>query len=506
MKSYDAIVVGSGIAGLTAARILSQHKKKVLLLEKAKVLGGSLARFKLKGVPFDVGFHFTGGFTDDRTGVLDNMLSALGVREQIKPLFYPRDACHHMIFPEINTTFVVPCGIDKLRQRMKADFPQHRAGIDKYFDRLHVVIDGTPTLAMSGFDDFPPPLDEDHITLQTVMDDCVTDPLIQTIFGALCMCYGTRPNEVSFATHARVCYGLQESLARVEDGGQAFVDAFVHVLERDGVDIQTNITIAQCEDVVDRKVEKFILTDGTEVTAPSCIFAIDPRSILEILPKQHLSKAFQSRVTDFEPTMAFFTLFGTIDRPIESDVVTMTSVLPGMDLNHMLTPHSAEPVDGPLLVLRNLEHGRADALQTVTALEVAFPESTNQWNDTFLRRRPAEYYKYKDDRCRSIVNRMDQFMPQCQGMKVIDTSSSLSYRDYLNSPEGAAYGIKQKMGQFNVTGRLPLTNLYAAGQCALLPGVIGAMTSAFFVCRSILGREVFKQFLSGDSCYSTAQS
>ena len=69
MKAYDAIVVGAGIAGLTAARILSQHHKKVLLLEKAKVLGGSLARFKLKGIPFDVGFHFTGGFTDDGTYV-----------------------------------------------------------------------------------------------------------------------------------------------------------------------------------------------------------------------------------------------------------------------------------------------------------------------------------------------------------------------------------------------------------------------------------------------------
>ena len=39
MKTFDNIVVGSGIAGLTAARILSQNGKKVLLLEKAKAAG-----------------------------------------------------------------------------------------------------------------------------------------------------------------------------------------------------------------------------------------------------------------------------------------------------------------------------------------------------------------------------------------------------------------------------------------------------------------------------------
>ena len=506
MKTYDSIVVGSGITGLTAARILSQHGKTVLLLEKAKVLGGSLARFKLKGIPFDVGFHFTGGFTDNRDGVLDNMLSVLGVRDQIKPLFYPRDVCHRMIFPTINAVFSAPCGIDNLREKMKSDFPQYRAGIDKYFDRVDIVIKGTPTLEVSGFDDFPPPLEEDHVTLQAVLDDCVNDPLIQTILGGLCMCYGTRPDEVSFAAHARVCYGLQESLARVDEGGQAFVDAFVSALERDGVEIRTNVTIAQCADVVDRKVGRYVLTDGTEVSSASTVFTIDPRSILEILPKEHLSKAFKSRVEDFEPSLAFFTLFGTINRPMETEVETMISVLPGLDLNSMLTAHSPEPVDGPLLVLRNLEHGRAEGMQIVTALEVAFPETTDQWKDTFLRRRPAEYYRYKDQRSKSIMDRMDQHIPECRGMTLIDSSSTLSYRDYLNSPEGSAYGIKQKMGQFNVAGKLPLANLYAAGQCALLPGVIGAMTSAFFVCRSILGRDTFKQYLTGKSCSSTVQS
>ncbi len=99
---------------------------------------------------------------------------------------------------------------------------------------------------------------------------------------------------------------------------------------------------------------------------------------------------------------------------------------------------------------------------------------------------------------------MHAHIPECHDMRVIDTASSLTYRDYLHSPDGSAYGIRQKIGQFNVVGRLPLSNLYACGQSAILPGVMGAMMSAFFVCRNLLGREVFSEYMADKSCLSTA--
>jgi all-trans-retinol 13,14-reductase len=505
MKSYDHIVVGSGITGLTAARVLSQHGKSVLLLEKATILGGSLARFRIEGIPYDVGFHFTGGFTDNRDGVLDYMLSLLGVRDQIRPIFFPRDASHHMIFPTLNASYVVPSGIEAVREKLKKDFPKERDGIDRYYERFRTVVDATPSLNLTGFDEFPKPITEDIVTLKAVMDECVSDPMLQTILGGLCMCYGTRPNEVSFTNHCRVSYGLQESLARVEDGGDAFVDALVAVLQQDNVDIRTRTSIAQCTDVVDRKIQRFVLTDGSEVAAKSCIFTIHPQSILATLPKENLSRGFQNRVTDFEPSDAFFTVYGAIDRPTDGGAMTLVSILPDTDLDDMLTCHTPEPVDGPMMVLRSREKGSDGPVHTVTALEVAFIETTKQWAGTKLKRRPPEYYQYKDRRGESMVRRMHEHIPECREMRVIDTASSLTYRDYLHNPHGSAYGIRQKIGQFNVVGRLPLHNIYAAGQSALLPGVIGAMMSALFVCRNLLGREVFGEYLSSKPCLSSAR-
>src|SRR5208282_1326926 len=284
---------------------------------------------------------------------------------------------------------------------------------DRFFERFNHVVANTPTLNVSGFDEFPPPIEEDRVTLQVVMDECTSDRVLQTIFGGLCMCYGTRPNEVSFATHCRVCFGMQESLARVEDGGDAFVDSLVDVLRGGPVDIRTRCTIRECADIRERKVSRFVLSDGSEVAAATCIFTIHPMSILNVLPKEHLSKAFQSRVQDFEPSNSFFTVYGAMDRQGSAGAVTLASIIPDEDLNTMLTNHTPVNNEGAMMVLRSLEKGSDGPVNTVTALEVAYPETTQKWFDTKLKRRPPEYYEYKERQTESVVNRIRRYIPEC---------------------------------------------------------------------------------------------
>ncbi len=77
----------------------------------------------------------------------------------------------------------------------------------------------------------------------------------------------------------------------------------------------------------------------------------------------------------------------------------------------------------------------------------------------------------------------------------------LTFKDYLNSPDGSAYGVKQKLRQFNLIGKLPLHNLFAAGQSALLPGIIGAMMSSLIVGRSVVGKEQYGKLLNRSLCH-----
>ena len=60
-KKYDAIIIGTGMGGLTAAALLARKGLKVLLLEKEKQAGGYVVSFKRGGYIFDATGTFLGG-------------------------------------------------------------------------------------------------------------------------------------------------------------------------------------------------------------------------------------------------------------------------------------------------------------------------------------------------------------------------------------------------------------------------------------------------------------
>lgn len=77
-NSYDSIVVGGGIGGLTSAAFLAREGHKVLLIEKNKELGGLVNTFERDG------FHFEAGARAlEDAGIIFPMLADLGIQLEV---------------------------------------------------------------------------------------------------------------------------------------------------------------------------------------------------------------------------------------------------------------------------------------------------------------------------------------------------------------------------------------------------------------------------------------
>lgn len=491
MKSrYDHLVVGSGVSGLTAALLLGLNGRSVLLIEKAPQIGGSLARFELNGVPFDTGFHFTGGFS--KGGLLDDMLVVLGLRDAIHPVFLDAERANRFVFEEDGRSVEFPGSHQLLVQKLSAEFPEDRAAVEQYFQMVERVRQQTQTMDIRHIHAAPEPMDEDFVSLQMVLDGLTDNAQLKAVLCGFAMCYGTPPSEISFAAHCRMCHGLYESVARVDRGGQAFIDAFQDAFAGLDIDIACGTEIEECLDLDDRTIGRVRLSSGEEVEFDSCLFTINPHDILRILPDEKLSRGFVNRVDGFKASAGFFTLFATNAEENPDDQIV--SLFPSTDVSAMLDSGSDD--ESAIVIMRSREMVNGKPCNTVTAFEPCFENKTAAWQDSKLRKRPEDYYEWKKRKTERMCERIEKYFPELgRNMTVLDSASPLTFRDYLHSPEGSAYGIKQKVGQFNLIGRLPWRNMFAAGQSALLPGVVGAMMSSFVVVRSLLGRTDLSSFI-----------
>lgn len=127
-ETWDAIVIGSGIGGLTAAVLLGVHAgKRVLVLERHYEAGGFTHTFHRPGYEWDVGLHYIGQMHDERSTVRRafDHITAARVQWQPMPEIYDR-------FIIEGRTFDYAAGLERFREGLRKSVPAEISAIDRY--------------------------------------------------------------------------------------------------------------------------------------------------------------------------------------------------------------------------------------------------------------------------------------------------------------------------------------------------------------------------------------
>ncbi len=482
---YDDLVAGSGISGMTMALLLAKAGRKVLLVEKQSAIGGCMRRFKRKGIPFDTGFHFTGGFG----GLLSDMLRVLGMEKDVCPEFLDDPQTNRIFLENSNSMYEMPSGLDAVGSALKKYFPGECEAVDKYLQLEQDIERRTPFMDLNKLNSedlfvLMQHIDEDSIPLQKYLDSITSNTRLQTILGNVALCYGAPPAVMPLSMHCRAAVGMHKSLARVTGGGDAFINAFKRLAGELNIDILTNTEISGIVQRRGRTISAVKLSNGATCYLENCILAIHPREIISILPEDAVPASSRQAIEKCEESFSFFSLFATIqtDYPVSS---ALTSYLTRDNLNEIISP--GNDACG-MAVLTGVEVVGNDKVNVLCAFENEFPGEADRWKNVVCRENDDSYQQYKACRAGAMIKKIEKIYPEYAGkINVLSTSSTLTFEQYL-PPHGSAYGIMHKVGEQSLFGRLPVRNFYAVGQSALIPGILGAMLSSFIVGRYLLGR------------------
>ncbi len=127
---YNTIIIGGGLAGLTAGATLAKFGKKVLLLEQHYKPGGCATTFKRGDFVIEVGLHEMSGLVEG--GTIRNIFKMLEVDKNVEFLQVPE---FYGLLSD-KEDFVFPHGYEAATKALVDKYPEEKKSIKKFMKLL----------------------------------------------------------------------------------------------------------------------------------------------------------------------------------------------------------------------------------------------------------------------------------------------------------------------------------------------------------------------------------
>lgn len=509
---YDAVIVGSGISGLTCAAVMAREGKRVLVLERHYTAGGFTHVFKRNRYEWDVGIHYIGGVTHPRamlavlfSYVTDGELEWADMGEIYDRVWFGDES---FAFHKGRANFAA-----KLKEQFPA--PADQRAIDQY---LTLVKDAAKASRQYFAEKALPPLQARAVgglmrrpflrfaqqTTRDVLEELTDNQKLIGVLTAQYGDYGLPPGRSSFAMHAMVVNHYLYGGAFPVGGSARIADTIAGVIARaDGL-VLTNAPVAEI--LVDGKTATGVrLEDGQEIHAPLVISSVGVRNTWQRLlaPEVQEKFSFDTQAEKVTPSAAHVALY------VGFEATSAELQLPKS--NHWIYPAGQYDHDA------NVAAFEADMSADFPVVYISFPSAKDptwderypdratveiitfapyerfaQWEGTKWKRRGAAYDAFKESISQRLLDVLYRYEPQLRGkVAYYELSTPLSTANFVNYAQGEIYGLEHDPERFKHTflrPHTPIKNLYLTGQDITTAGVGGAMMAGVLTLSAIAGR------------------
>lgn len=216
MESYDYVILGAGLGGLSAAACLTRQGYRVAVLEKHYLPGGCCHTFDYGDYSFCADVHYI-----SQCGTGQTISQFLNYIERDVPFNSLNPDCiDRVITPD--SDFKIPLDWETLRQRLLLSFPAETIAINRYCDEIkqlhqemHSLVREVRWFDQKWSDWLKLPkywnlFVKRTWTLQDLYNYVGLSPKLQAILAGQSGDYALPPNEIALLTHTALVWDYSE--------------------------------------------------------------------------------------------------------------------------------------------------------------------------------------------------------------------------------------------------------------------------------------------------------
>lgn len=505
---YDAIVIGSGIGGLTTAALLAKLGKRVCVLEQHYTAGGYTHSYEREGYEWDVGVHYIGEVHKPWSMIR----RVFDVISDGNLDWAPMDAHYDRIILG-DKTYDYVAGREEFKAEIKRHFPGEAAAIDRYVDLLSEVSAKVPRFFAGQA--LPRSLGVLYSKLRRYwLPDYFFKPTLEVLEGltdnreliglltAQWGDYGLPPAQAAFVMHAMVAKHYITGGNYPVGGAIRIAETIIPVIEAAGGQVFTYAGVDKIIVENGRAVGVRLQKDGVELRAPqivSCAGLIPTytRLIPTDVAAQHNLLAPLQQV---EPSAATLCLYAGFKGSAAQLGLPKTNywVYPSFDHDANISAFK-NSADAPMpLIYMSFPSAKDPSWDarypnkaTVEIVAATLPARFAQWQGSTWGKRGADYEALKAQLTEHLLETLYQHQPQLRGqLDFCELATPLSTEWFQWNVQGEIYGIDHTVKRFDqhwIHSQTPIKGLYLTGADTVTAGVGGALMAGVLTASRMLG-------------------